>query len=106
MPTLILMSFRRSAERLAGIYLKGHLYHLAPLLLQRLLGELGQHERGLVHLAAVVLEQLVLLLLAELPERLLHIAAGVLAAHHEADLAGRVGRDRRPPVLRDREDGL
>lgn len=46
----------------------------------------------------IVLEQPVLFILTHAPHRLLHVAARVLAAHHEAHLAGGVGGDRGPGV--------
>lgn len=55
-------------------------------------------------LLVVVLEQLVLLGLAQAPERLPDVPRGVLAAHHEPDLAGWVGRDGRVRILDDGED--
>ena len=52
----------------------------------------------------VVAQQRLLLLRREAAERLAHVARRVLAADHEADLARRVGRDRRVGVLGDGED--
>ena len=83
-----------------------------PLFLSRnlvpksLLGELGQHKGSLVDLLAVVLEKLVLLLGGPAANGLLDVDGAVLAAHHEADLAGRVGGDGGPAVLGDGEDLL
>jgi hypothetical protein len=77
--------------------------HLIP---KRLLGELGQHKGGLVDLLAVVPEDLVLLLGGPGADGLLDVGGAVLGADHEADLAGRVGRDRGPAVLGHGEDLL
>lgn len=57
-------------------------------------------------LLAVVLELAVLLLIANGAQRLLDVAAAVLAADHETNLAARVGRDRGPSVLSNGKDGL
>ena len=75
-------------------------------LTKSLLRELWQNESSLVNLAAVVLEELVLLGLADGAEWLLDVGVGVLGADHEADLAAWVGRDGGPAVLGDWEDGL
>jgi len=72
-------------------------------LLQGELGKSGQDERRLVDAAVVVPVALVLLLGGNGADGLAEVAGGVLGAHHEADLAGRVGRDRRIGVLGDRE---
>lgn len=50
-------------------------------------------------LLVVIPTQLVLLLGIPLAERDLDVTGGILAADHEADLAGRVGRDRRVGVF-------
>jgi hypothetical protein len=76
------------------------------LIPERLLGELGQHKGRLVHLLAVVPEKLVLLLGGPAANGLLDVDGAVLAAHHEADLAGGVGGDGGPAVLGDGEDLL
>lgn len=55
---------------------------------------------------AVVLAQLLLLLVRPAAERLLEVEVGVLGAHHEADLAGRIGRDGGVCVLNVGEDLL
>ena len=55
---------------------------------------------------AVVLELAVLLLIANGAQRLLDVAATVLTADHETNLAARVGRDRGPSVFSNGEDGL
>jgi hypothetical protein len=65
-----------------------------------------QDERGLVDLLAVVPAQLLLLLSRPGAERLLEVAVGVLAADHEANLAGGVGRDRGVAILDVGEDLL
>ena len=52
-----------------------------------------QHEAGLVDLLAVVPAELLLFLQVPASQRLFHIPWGVFAAHHEANLAGRVGGD-------------
>jgi hypothetical protein len=55
-------------------------------------------------LFAVVLAQLFFLLWAPCPNWLLDITRGVLAAHHKANLARRIGRNGRVCVLGDGED--
>ena len=77
-----------------------------PPLLERLAGEGGQDEAGLVDVRVVVAELRVLLLGGEAAERGLHVAGGVLGADHEADLAGGVGGDGGVGVLDGREDLL
>ena len=57
-----------------------------------------------MHIRIIVPTQLALLLLRPLPHRLLDVPRGVLAADHEADLAGGIGRDRGVGVLGDGED--
>lgn len=59
-----------------------------------------------MHLLAVVLEQLVLLGIVQSSQRLRHIAARILGAHHETNLAARVGGNRRPSILGNGEDRL
>lgn len=76
------------------------------LLPQSLAGKVGQDERSLVDLLAVVLAQLLLLLLGPGAHGLLDVAVGVLAADHEADLAGGVGGDGGVGVLDGGEDLL
>ena len=76
------------------------------LIPESLLGELGQHKGSLVDLLAVVPENLVLLLGGPAANGLLDVDGAVLAAHHEADLAGGVGGDGGPAVLGDGEDFL
>lgn len=71
-----------------------------------LASEGGQNECCLVNLFAVVLAKVFLLLGGPASERLLEVQAGVLGADHEADLAGRVGRDGGVAVLNVREDLL
>jgi len=58
-----------------------------------LAGKCGQDKRRLVDLLAVVLAKLLLFLGRPAAQRLLEVKFGVLAADHEADLAGRVGGD-------------
>jgi hypothetical protein len=65
-----------------------------------------QNERGLVDLLAVVPAQLLLLLSRPGAERLLEVAVGVLAADHEANLTGGVGRDSGVAILDVGEDLL
>jgi hypothetical protein len=77
--------------------------HLIP---KRLLSKLGQHKGGLVDFLAVVPEDLILLLGGPGADGLLDVGGAVLGADHEANLAGRVGRDRGPAVLGDGEDLL
>lgn len=71
---------------------------------ERLLSKFGQHVRRLVHLLAVVFEQLVLFLVTQSPERLLDVPRRVLAAHHEPNLPTRIGWDRGPRILDDGKD--
>lgn len=75
-------------------------------LLQGLSSEGRQDERSLVDVRVVVSAQLLLLLLGPRPERHLDVGVGVLAAHHEADLARWVGWDGGVSVLSHREDFL
>ena len=77
-----------------------------PPLLERLAGEGGQDEAGLVDIRVVVAELRVFLLGGEATERGLHVAGGVLGADHEADLAGGVGGDGGVGVLDGGEDLL
>lgn len=60
-------------------------------LLEGLAGKGRKDKGGLVDLLVVVLAQLLLLLSAPAAQRLLEVAVGVLAADHEANLAGWVG---------------
>lgn len=57
-------------------------------------------------LGVVVSAKLVLLLWAPATQRLANIALGILAANHEANLAGWVGRDSGVCVLNGWEDFL
>lgn len=75
-------------------------------LLQSLGSESGKDERGLVDLGVVVTAELLLLLLGPGAERNLDVAVGVLAADHEADLAGWIGWDGCVGVLSHGEDLL
>lgn len=75
-------------------------------LLQGLSSEGRQDERSLVDVRVVVSAQLLLLLLGPRPQGHLDIGVGVLAAHHEADLARGVGRDGGVSVLGNGEDLL
>lgn len=59
-----------------------------------------------MNLGVVVLAQLLFLLLRPGSDRNLDVTVGVLAAHHEADLARGVGRDGGVGVLSNREDLL
>lgn len=74
--------------------------------LQSLAGKGWEHEGCLVDLLAVVSAQLLLLLDGPAAEGLLEVAVGILAAHHEADLAGGVGGDGGVAVFDVREDLL
>lgn len=76
------------------------------ILVQSLASKVGQDERSFVDLLVVVLAELVLLLSRPGTDRLLEVALGILAADHEADLAGGVGRDGGVGVLDVGEDGL
>lgn len=79
---------------------------LPSLLLRESLGsKVGQDESGLMDSGVVVLALLDLLLGSPLPQGLLYINAGVLAADHEADLTGGVGGNSSEAVLGNREDG-
>jgi hypothetical protein len=78
-------------------------YNTSP---KRLAGEGRQNERCLVNLLAVVLALLLLFLCRPSADRLLDIAAAVLAADHETDLAGRIGRNGSVCVLGNGEDLL
>lgn len=75
-------------------------------LLQSLSSESRQDERSLVDVRVVVSAQLLLLLLGPRPQRHLDVGVGVLAAHHEADLARGIGWDGGVSVLGHREDLL
>lgn len=67
----------------------------------------GRQDKGsLVDLLAVVSAQLLLLLGGPAAQRLLEVAVGVLAADHEADLAGGIGGDGGVAVLDVGEDLL
>lgn len=70
------------------------------------LGETGQNETGLMNLLVVIPTQLLLLVGIPMSERDLDVTGGVLAADHEADLARRVGRDRRVGVFNHGENFL
>lgn len=76
----------------------------SPCLLKGLCCESGQNEARLVDLGVVVLAETGLLLGGPGAQGLLNIAALLLAAHHESDLARWVGGDRRVGVLSHRED--
>lgn len=76
-----------------------HLYYARRLLLQSLLRERRQDEARLVDLGVVIAAQALLLLGGPRALRHAHVAAGLLAAHHEPDLARGVRRDRRVGVL-------
>ena len=75
-------------------------------LLESLAGESRQNESRLMDLLAVVPAQLLLLFSGPAAERLLEVAVGVLAADHEANLAGGVGGDGGVSVLDVGEDLL
>ena len=74
--------------------------------MESLLGEVGKDEAGSVNVGVVVAAVLVLFLLAPAAQGLLDIAAGILAADHEADLTGGVGGNGGVSVLGDGEDFL
>lgn len=73
---------------------------------ENLPGKVGQHEARAVDVGVVVAAQTLLLVARPRAQRLAHVAGGVLAAHHEADLAGRVGGDGGVGVVDDGEHGL
>jgi hypothetical protein len=75
-------------------------------LLQSLASKGRKDEAGLVDVGVVVSEESILLLGREAADGDTHVAVRVLAAHHEANLAGGVGGDRGVGVLGDREDLL
>ena len=77
--------------------------YITAHLLQRQSRKGRQDKRRLVDARVVVSVPLVLLLLRYLPQRLGHVAGGILAAHHKANLAGRVGGDGGVCVLGHRE---
>lgn len=72
-------------------------------LLQSLRSKSRQNKARLMDLSVVVPAQPSLLLGRPRADGLLDVAAGLLAADHEADLAGGVRRDRRVRVLGDGE---
>ena len=74
--------------------------------MESLASESRQNESCLVELLAVVPAKLLLLLGGPAAEGLLEVAVGVLAADHEADLTGGVGRDSGVTVLDVGEDLL
>ena len=74
------------------------------LLVKGLASKVGQHESSAVDVRVVVAAETLLLLAGPGAEGLLDIAGGVLAADHEADLAGGVGGDGGVGVLGDGED--
>lgn len=74
------------------------------LLAKGLAGKVGQHESGTVDVRVVVAAETLLLLAGPGAEGLLDVAVGVLAADHEADLAGGVGGDGGVGVLGNGED--
>lgn len=76
------------------------------ILLESLLGEVGQDEAGLVDLGVVVLALLLLLGGGPAADGDLKVTVGILGADHEADLAGGVGGNGGVGVLDGREDGL
>lgn len=71
---------------------------------ESLASKVGQDEAGAVDVLVVVAAQALLLLAGPGANGLTHVAAGVLAADHEADLAGGVGGDGGVGVLGDGED--
>ncbi len=75
-----------------------------PSSFQGLSGKVGEDEAGLVDLGVVVSAKLDLFLRGPLAQGNADVGIGVLAADHEADLSGWVGRDGRVGVLGHRED--
>ena len=79
-------------------------YAACTVLSQRRPRERRQHEARAVNLLVVIPAQLLFFLGAPAPQRLLDVAFRVLAADHEADLAGGVGGDGGVGVLDRWED--
>lgn len=74
------------------------------LRLECLASKVWQDKRSPVDVLVVIPTQALLLLTCPLAERLAHVTLGILAAHHEADLAGRVGGDGGIGVFDDGKD--
>lgn len=79
---------------------------LKDSLVQELAGKVGQDEAGTVNIRVVVAAKTLLLLTGPGADGLADVAGGVLAADHEADLAGGVGGDGGVGVFGDGEDLL
>lgn len=75
-------------------------------LVQELAGKVGQDEAGTVNIRVVVAAETLLLLAGPGADGLADVAGGILAADHEADLAGGVGGDGGVGVFGDGEDLL
>lgn len=101
MPSLIKGKSKSSLFHFYCQHTPIHPHQLA--LLQSLLGKGGQDEAGLVNLGVVVAALLLLLLRGPAAQGNADVAAGVLAADHEADLARGVGGDGGVGVLGDGE---
>lgn len=74
------------------------------LVVQGLTGKVGENEASPVDILVVVAAETLLLLASPLADGLTHIAFGVLAADHEANLTGGVGGDGGVGVFGDGED--
>lgn len=75
-------------------------------LVQSLTGKVGKNEASPVDILVVVAAETLLLLASPAADGLTHVAVGVLAADHEANLAGGVGGDGGVGVFGDGEDFL
>ena len=74
------------------------------ILLQRSPSESRQHKARPMNIRVIILAQLLLLFRSKRANRFPDIAIGVLAADHEADLAGRICRDSSVGVFDSGED--
>lgn len=81
-------------------------FHVSYCLLQCLSSERRQNETGLVDICVVVLVDGIFLLWCPASEWGLDVAGGILAADHEANLAGWVGWDSGVSVFNNWEDFL
>lgn len=79
--------FKQNRRKEKGSYLQ------LNLSVQSLASEVGKHEASAVDILVVVAAQTLLLLAGPGADGLLEVARAVLAADHEADLAGGVGGD-------------
>lgn len=74
------------------------------LITQRLTRKVGQDKARAVHLGVVIAAELLLLFFGPATEGLAHVTVGILAADHETDLAGRIGRNGGVGVFGDGKD--